>query len=259
MSKTLKAAFTLVGFIFAILMITGKSEAASNSLTPLKRTPFASSGKRKVNVIELYSSESCSSCPPADKWISTLIGKPGLFTEFIPIVFHVDYWNDLGWKDGFSSNLMTKRQQEIVRTWARPAVYTPGFVLNGKEWRERDFQSISNEPKHSDLTLNLFREKNDNFSVAIEGLKPGDASYTVRAAKLGFGLITKVESGENSGETLKHDFVVLDWTAQNVNAKSPNPIFKFTAKPANAPKSAIVVWIEKVGNPTPLQATGAHL
>jgi hypothetical protein len=108
--------------------------------------------------------------------------------------------------------------------------------------------------------LNLFKESDGSFSVTVEGLKAGgESGYTVRIAKLGFGLVTKVDSGENAGETLKHDFVVLDWNAQDLTTKSTRAKFKFTQRPANASKYAVVAWIEKVGNPTPLQATGGFL
>ena len=81
----------------------------------------ARSGSGTIRLVELYSSESCSSCPPADRWMSTLKGHPGLWKSFVPVVFHVDYWNDLGWKDGLSASSMTKRQRDVAATWAYDA------------------------------------------------------------------------------------------------------------------------------------------
>ncbi len=79
---------------------------------------LASSGPNRVQVLELYTSESCSSCPPADRWVSELKKDERLWKKFIPIVFHVDYWNNIGWKDGLSSELMTKRQIDISKLWS---------------------------------------------------------------------------------------------------------------------------------------------
>ena len=179
MLKLITVSRVVFGVITAMLLLASESGAAAESNKAAKRTPFASSGKTRVSVIELYTSESCSSCPPADKWVSALTAKPGLFTSFVPVVFHVDYWNDLGWKDGFSSNLMTRRQQEVANTWARPVVYTPGFVFNGREWRDRDLESSARNPGKSELSLNLFKEANGRFSVTIDGLKPGQTAWSI--------------------------------------------------------------------------------
>jgi hypothetical protein len=87
-------------------------------------------------LLELYSSEGCSSCPPADQWLAALRSHAGLWKTFTPIEFHVDYWNRLGWIDRFSLNAFTARQQAYSIEWQTPSVYTPGFVLGGTEWKQ---------------------------------------------------------------------------------------------------------------------------
>lgn len=118
---------------------------------------IAASGTSKVILVELYSSESCSSCPPADEWISKLESHRDLWSKFVPVVFHVDYWNHLSWEDELSSSDMTARQMAIAETRTRPAVYTPAIMLSGVEWpgwRESQLENrLANDS--SNLTLNI--------------------------------------------------------------------------------------------------------
>ena len=90
---------------------------------------------KQSTLLELYTSEGCSSCPPADQWLSTLKNDKKLWKEIVPIAFHVDYWDYLGWKDEFSKAEYTQRQRNYARWHNLGTIYTPGFVQNGKEWR----------------------------------------------------------------------------------------------------------------------------
>ena len=83
------------------------------------------SSDRQTALLELYTSESCSSCPPADSWLSKLKNDPGLWQTFIPIAFHVDYWNHLGWRDRFSDERFTERQQNYARLWSTENIARP--------------------------------------------------------------------------------------------------------------------------------------
>ena len=94
-----------------------------------------SSGPKRIPLIELFSSEGCSSCPPAEKRMAELQNAKGLWTEFVPLSFHVDYWDALGWKDALASPLFTLRQRTYAQEWNSPTVYTPAFVVDGKEYR----------------------------------------------------------------------------------------------------------------------------
>ena len=87
------------------------------------------SGQRKTHLIELFTSQGCSSCPPAEAWLSKLKSEPGLWKDFVPIAFHVDYWDRLGWRDPFASKDWTARQYQYSENWKSESVYTPGFVL----------------------------------------------------------------------------------------------------------------------------------
>ena len=93
------------------------------------------SGETQTSLLELYSSEGCSSCPPAEKWLTGLKEAPGLWRAFVPVCFHVDYWDYLGWKDDLASPQFTKRQRTSAQYLKLDSVYTPGFLVNGREWR----------------------------------------------------------------------------------------------------------------------------
>ena len=93
------------------------------------------SGPQQTALIELYTSEGCSSCPPAESWMSRLKDSPGLWKQFVPIAFHVDYWDRLGWRDRFSSTRWTERQRRYASLWESESVYTPAVVVNGREQR----------------------------------------------------------------------------------------------------------------------------
>jgi hypothetical protein len=93
------------------------------------------SGETQTSLIELFTSEGCSSCPPAEKWISNLKSNPDLWKKIVPVAFHVDYWDHLGWRDRFSKQEFTERQRRYAATWGGDSIYTPGYVLNGREWR----------------------------------------------------------------------------------------------------------------------------
>src|SRR5712671_5590397 len=93
------------------------------------------SGATQTGLLELYTSEGCSSCPPAELWLSRLKESPKLWKDFVPVAFHVDYWDYLGWRDPWANKSFSERQHAYARAWRSDSVYTPGFVLNGKEWR----------------------------------------------------------------------------------------------------------------------------
>jgi len=237
--------------IFACLILSGIAQAKVETL-------IASSGKARVQLVELFSSESCSSCPPADAWISTLWDRAGIWKKFVPVVFHVDYWNHLNWKDRFSSDEMTKRQYALSQTWAQPPVYTPAVIVDGKEWR--DWRSGKTFPpaKAQSIELSIFKNDDGSYRVKASGLS-SQKKYVLRAAQLGMNLSTDVKSGENSGRLLKHNFVVLDWNGKSVSQTSSESTFTFKDSKQKASRLAIAAWIEEEGNPAPLQSVGGYL
>ncbi len=178
----------------------------------------AKSGAQTVPLLELYTSEGCSSCPPADKWLSELKPDP---SKVIPLAFHVDYWDYIGWKDKFSKSEYSDRQRKTAAFEGASYVYTPQFVLNGRDFRDADDsrlnQAISSNQKfasRANLSLNAVTETNGTFTLKTnaQAVKPIDAKNSdVFVAIYENKLVSQVKAGENSGRELKHDYVVREF------------------------------------------------
>lgn len=176
---------------------------------------------REVNatLVELYSSEGCSSCPPAEAWISKLKNAPGLWTEFFPVVFHVDYWDGLGWPDRFAQASFTQRQRTYAQRLGQESVYTPEFVVNGRQWKgwfHGDQLSAADSASKGDLTLTVEAEVKKMSGSFNPSSGSASQPYTLNVALLGFHLITDVKRGENGGRQLEHDFVVLKFFSKSL-------------------------------------------
>ncbi|MES2959384.1 MAG: DUF1223 domain-containing protein [Pseudomonadota bacterium] len=159
----------------------------------------AQSGAQAPAIVELYTSEGCSSCPPADRWLSTLKGR----NDVIALAFHVNYWDRLGWPDRFATPAATERQHQLAQSSGSGYVYTPQVVLNGRDWRQWSGTSPARLPA-STLGLGLKREGN----TVTASVGAGSARLAGYWAVLEDGHNTRVRAGENAGETLKHDHVV---------------------------------------------------
>lgn len=213
------------------------------------------SGENKVSVIELYSSEGCSSCPPADKWMAKLKNHSDLWKKFIPINFHVDYWNYLGWNDRFSHKKFTNRQHRYASEWNVKTVYTPAFVLDGANWKSRDFSKIKNQTV-GNLKVEVL-EEDQTYKLIFKPTKNIASGYVGHAALLGSGLSTTVKNGENAGETLKHEFVVLGLNKVNLNS-SKGAFDAIIKKPSSTAKGVknykLVFWVSNTQSQKPIQA-----
>lgn len=213
------------------------------------------SGNEKVPLLELYTSEGCSGCPPADNWLSQFKHRPELWQKVIPIAFHVDYWNYLGWKDPFARQSNSQRQYRYKRHGNIKAVYTPGFVYNGQESRSWYYRRDLPETKELAGNLNL---KLDNQTVSASfDTANTKAPLILHIALLGFDLETQVPAGENKGKILKHNFVILE----HQQSISTNRMWQ-TNLPTSTTKSkktALAAWVTQPDDPTPIQATGGWL
>src|SRR5207302_3340332 len=139
------------------------------------------SSPQKVHLLELFTSEGCSSCPAAEAWLSKLKSEPRLWKDFVPLVFHVDYWDHLGWRDPFASKEWTARQFQYSASWKNDGVYTPGFVLDGRE-SQRSVPSASTD-KPGLLKVAL---ANNKVSAAFTSTGGGAKDVDLHVAILGF-------------------------------------------------------------------------
>ena len=227
--------------------------------TPLT---FQSSGKQTA-LIELYTSQGCSSCPPAESWLSRLKESPGLWQDFVPLAFHVDYWDYLGWRDPWASKSFSEQQRAYAKQWRADSIYTPGFVLNGKEWR--DWSGRLEGPKSAGVkagVLTVSSSDTNRWRVNFAPANTGGTNYEVHAALLAGGLSSDVKAGENRGRLLRHDFVVLTLVKAPLVRSGDVAKGEFVLnKQRNAAESdlALAVWITPAGRFEPLQATGGWL
>ena len=206
----------------------------------------------RAHLIELFTSEGCSSCPPADAWLRGLKSERGLWREFVPVAFHVNYWDHLGWPDRLASPRFTQRQRDYAALWRSHSVYTPGFVLDGREWKAREVPRAAVE-KAGVLRV---RVAGDRASVSFprEGL--AGRKISAHLVWLAGEVENDVKAGENRGRKLRHDFVALSIESQPIDAASGTATFTIR-KPADA--KAVAAWITESGRAEPLQATGGAL
>ena len=177
----------------------------------------AKSGANTVPLLELYTSEGCSSCPPADKWLSGQKNDPSKFT---PLAFHVDYWDYIGWKDRFSKAEYSDRQRKTAAFAGAGFVYTPQFVMNGRDFKGWDNSRLKEKVESSqklasraNLTLDAVTEANGSITLKANAgaVNAKDASHAdVFIALYENKLVSQIKAGENSGRELKHDYVVRE-------------------------------------------------
>lgn len=172
----------------------------------------ARSGPLVTPVLELYTSEGCSSCPPADKWASMLQGK-----DIVVQAFHVGYWDSIGWVDRFAAPAHTQRQREIADKNRLRSIYTPQMVLNGRDWPQWGGAEsrIAGDRETARIDVAIKRLDDNQFEATVT---PTAAPAGAAQAWAAYWTVTehghssRVKAGENAGEFLKHDFVVRQYT-----------------------------------------------
>ena len=221
------------------------------------------SSENAVSLVELFSSEGCSSCPPADEWMTTLRQDSGLWKNFVPVEFHVDYWNRLGWADPYSKAAFTGRQGEYAAEWNQANVYTPAFVLNGREWRTGMLERRKAPQNHGAKVGVLSLRANQDHAIEVAFTPAGSgADWTATAVLLGNGLTSRVMSGENSNRTLRHEFVVLQLKSGKMEKRGNRFVTTLNLQPGVSvtPGSySVAAWVSKPGQLAPVQAVGGDL
>jgi hypothetical protein len=173
---------------------------------------IASAQTRTPVVVELFTSEGCSSCPPADSLLSRL-QRLSPDVDIIPLSEHVDYWNHLGWMDRFSAPLFSMRQQDYGRTFRLESVYTPEMVVNGaaefsgadEARAQKEIAKAADGPR---ATTTMALTGNSAVHLHVEKTPVGSRTFDVFLAITETNLETDVRGGENSGHRLRHVGVV---------------------------------------------------
>ena len=216
-----------------------------------------SSGDNKVRLVELFTSEGCSSCPPAEKWMNSLKDDPRLWNQFVPVAFHVDYWDYIGWKDPYATSDYGVRQRIYKQQGNLSTVYTPGMILDGKEWRKwhykRRVPPIGDKVGKLDVMV-----KGDDIDATFHPVAGQSSDWELNIAILGFQLRSKVNAGENAGRRLDQEFVVLAHE-KKISSNGKWQMKLPAVKQEHAQHTGLAVWVNKKGVQTPVQATGGWL
>jgi hypothetical protein len=209
------------GLLLACMLGALPPAFVTGAFAPAWGTAFAQSAKADEDapvVLELFTSEGCSSCPPADE----LLNRIGALTPgVIPLAYHVDYWNSLGWSDPLSSSQWTLRQVEYVRAMQLNGSYTPQAVINGR-WQcigsspngiTRLIAAARAAPPPGVVTVRAMPlaagSRKLNLSVSAHIVRTaGDKSLIVLVAIYENGLMASIDGGENSGHRIKYDYTV---------------------------------------------------
>ncbi|HEU0202301.1 MAG TPA: DUF1223 domain-containing protein [Burkholderiaceae bacterium] len=176
---------------------------------------------QSVALVELYTSQGCSSCPPADNWLSAL---PASYAadRVVPLALHVGYWDYIGWKDPFARREFNERQRWLAQLNRNRTVYTPGVFVQAREaphWSDkRAFEAavrgINAKPAAADIALTVTKLEGSRVEVAAAAttaaLAAKEAALFVALTES--GLATDVKAGENRGERLRNDHVTRDWS-----------------------------------------------
>jgi hypothetical protein len=209
------------------------------------------SGPTQTHLLELYTSEGCSSCPPAEERLSNFRSNPDLWTQIVPVAFHVDYWNGLGWPDRFSSPAFTQRQQDYASGWGGDSVYTPEFVLDGREFQGGEISPPSGSAGNLTATL----KPAGDLTIHYDPASSASSTYEVHVATLGMGIESDVRAGENGGRRLHHDFLVLHLLFHPIDPAIESATVSLPADGAKA----LAIWITRPGSQVPIQAAGGSL
>ena len=199
----------ILGLVIALPAHSAKISVASTDF----RTP----------VVELYTSEGCSSCPPADRWISKLGDLLGDELHAVPLAFHVDYWNYLGWEDPFSDRKFTERQRALAAINRQRSIYTPEFLVSGAETRGtravvESIQAANQDKAELRIGIAVDFVKGDGIVADLDiGGYPDDA--VLYLAVYENNIVREIGGGENHGRTLHHDFVVRDFRELSTSGK----------------------------------------
>ena len=204
-------------FLFLLLALSGHIwlgvlHAAEPQQLAMQSAPHT------VALLEVYTSEGCNSCPPVDDWVSSITERGFRSEQMIPLAFHVDYWDYLGWPDRFAQAAFSQRQRAIAAHRGSRTVYTPQLVLQGQDFHSRSsfrqaVRQINRVKARADIALQVTpRAKALAVEVQATVTEPVAPQHAVMYVALyENNLSTAVTAGENRGHTLHHNFVVRQW------------------------------------------------
>jgi hypothetical protein len=237
--------------------------AMSLALSPIAQAQSCSvrSGPVKNALVELYTSEGCSSCPPADRWLSAMPAPAGQ-PQVVPVAFHISYWDDLGWKDAYADPRFTERQRTLARAARRAGVYTPQVIIDGHDFpawygasTPASLQAVSKRPAKATLEITQSVSTSGlTARVGVELASQPSSNLSLVVVMTESRLGSRVTAGENRGETLRHDFVARDLRTFPLRAAGEFAV-RFDGKPAWKPgDTRLVAFVQDDATGEVLQA-----
>lgn len=202
---------TLLALLAALVMTPTQAEQC-----------HARSGPHTTALVELYTSEGCDSCPPADRWLQGLAGR-GLAPErVVPLSLHVNYWDYIGWRDPYAQQRFADRQRKLAQVMRAKIIYTPQVMLQGQDFRrwgsggafDEAVARINARPPGASIALALRGGQPDSLAVEVRAElldRAQEADVGLYLATYENKLVSSVSAGENRGRTLAHDYVVFEW------------------------------------------------
>jgi hypothetical protein len=253
-----------------VALLASASLAAFAAAPAPGQTCTAKSGPRMAALVELYTSEGCDSCPPADRWLSSTVPAEGNTADAIALAFHVDYWDRLGWKDRFATAAWTDRQYAMAHANRSRLVYTPQVLLQGhdfSDWRGGGsvaaFAAVAAKPARAQIAVEA-RPQRDTITVKASASIPATGDRKNSALFVAFTdsrLVSDVKAGENAGVRLTHDHVVRalrGGIAVNAGGEvAADVTFPVPAESGSAP--TVVAFVQNTDNGDVLQALAVPL
>jgi hypothetical protein len=176
------------------------------------------SGDDTAALVELYTSEGCSSCPPADEQLRRIRQAVEPAADVVPLALHVDYWDSIGWKDPYAKSAFSERQSWLVRLRNSSTVYTPHFFISGMalgDWHSglrANVRQLNAKPAAADIQIAAKLASPNTLAIDADAIsRSSSRQVALYLAVAESGLTSKVTRGENSGATLAHDHVVREW------------------------------------------------
>ena len=220
-----------------------------------------------IAVIELFTSEGCSSCPSADVLLTEWVNKAEAENLAVfPLAFHVDYWDRLGWKDPYGDARFSERQRNYARNWEFGRVYTPQLVVNGQAEMvgserpavEREIKKALNEPAPVSIEMKhrlLANQNRVEVDFLVSGKTPGNV---INVAIVERELKSDVQRGENAGRKLRHDNTVRSFLTSSLDENEGKVAIDIPEN-LNIEKAYVIAYVQNGSSLKILGASGAAL
>jgi hypothetical protein len=241
------------GFILTACLLPGiltaNTTALGSASSAQTATCQARSGVKTTALLELFTSEGCSSCPPAEKWHAGIKSSASV----IPLAWHVDYWDRLGWKDRFAHPYATERQRAVAALEGSRNIYTPQSAVHSRSIYHTESAAIKarleqTNAQNSTAVVSVQAEFTANKTVAVKlSIDTPDSAARGFVALVEDGLVSNVRSGENSGATLRHDHVVRQFAGPfslGANGSLNQSISLVVPPDSNPARLSLVAWAE---------------